>query len=218
MMFLPTRGRPDQLERFFRESKPQIKGLVIADDDDWMHYTKIELPPKWDWFIGPNLRYVKKMNQVYDRYPSEPFYAWVGDDFVCPTPNWDLELKQEALAGHVAFGDDTINGPKNACAPFLPGWLVRAAGWITCPAFTHLYVDQIWWEIGRDLGISKYRPDVTTKAYHWSVGNQEFDATAAGRGADNDHQAYGQYKIDGYPDLLARCKAALEQYRQSQYA
>lgn len=216
MILLPSRGRPDSLKRFFEESKPQVKGLLLLDEDDWAKYTDVDLPPKWDLFIGPNLRYQKKMNAAYERYPAERWYAWIGDDFVCPTPNWDLILRDEALAGHVAYGDDTINGPRNACAPFLPGWLVRAAGWICCPAFTHLYVDQIWWEIGRDLGISKYRPDVVTKAFHWSQGNQEFDETARGRGTDNDHQAYGQFKEDGYSDLLSRCKAALE--RQTQLA
>jgi hypothetical protein len=210
MLLLPSRGRPDQLKRFFDESKPKVKGLLILDEDDWQNYSKIELPARWDMFIGPNLRYAKKLNQIYSRYPSESWYGWVGDDFVCPTPNWDVELSAHALEGRIAWGDDTINGERNACAPFFPGTLVRALGWFACPAFTHLYVDQIWWELARDLRIAKYRADIITKAYHWSQGNQVFDATAAGRGSDNDHQAYGEYKQERYAQDLALCKAALE--------
>ena len=210
MLILPSRGRPDQLKRFFVESLPEVPGVVLLDEDDFEKYENVPMPPNWTVHVGKRVFVVPKYNRGFGLYPHEDWYGWIGDDFVCKTPRWDTQLRDEALAGYIAWGDDTINHDKNSCAPFIPGAIVRKAGWLAWPGTHHLYCDEIWWQIAHALGIARYRSDIVTKAYHWSVGNQEFDKTAEERGQGGDDIRYDEFKKSGeYERLIGKLRTCL---------
>ena len=207
MIVIPSRGRPDSLQRFFDESEPQEIGVIVLDDDDAHRYVNLTLPNGWSCLVGPRASYVELMNRAFCLFPNEPWYAYGGDDVLARPVGWDTFLAQAAGADGLAYGDDGINGEKACCLPFIGGDLVRRAGWLACPMFGHLYSDTVWGEISRSLGVRRYFPEIITEHLHWSVGKQLYDNTAKERRTAGDHQAFAVFMARDLGETIARCKS-----------
>lgn len=161
MIFVPSRGRRQHLEGFFRESRPRLPGRVLIDEDD-ASYDGMALPAGWEFFRERRAPLVQIMNRAFGRWPDEAVYGCVADDTVCGPEGWDVTLAERAGRSRVAWGEDGINGEKLCAIAFVGGDLVRRMGWLSCPAFGHLYADQVWHAIATATGRAVYRPDIRT--------------------------------------------------------
>lgn len=196
MIFLPSRGRPKLLERFFRESRPRLPGLVLLDEDDAASYDAVALPPHWRKFVRPRAPLVEIFNRAWSALPMEPWYGMLGDDIVCGPDYWDVDLAGAAIPDRVAWGDDGINGLKLGTFFFVGGELVRRIGWLQHPALGHLYADAVWNRIAIGAGIATYNAGIRTT--HLRVQ----DATYRERCKNGDPEAFERIMAQELPGLV----------------
>lgn len=170
MWFVPTRGRPQRLQKFLDgcvETGMTMPGLIVVDGSDRAEgYDRVRLPPNWTLEIAEVRAEVGgRMDDVLARFPTEAFYSIVNDDVVPETPGWDVELAAEAGAWNVAYPWDTLTG---MATQFLVGGdLARAVGSLSL-GFLHTMVDRAWMDIGKALGRLRFRKDIRLRHEHWS--------------------------------------------------
>jgi len=111
VIFVPSRGRREGLERFFKQSRPSVVGRVLVDDDD-PSYDGMTLPDNWAFFRRPRAKTTQIINRAFEAYPEQDFYAVVGDDMDCSPAGWDVELSRDAMPHFVSLGDDGRWGSK----------------------------------------------------------------------------------------------------------
>ena len=183
LVIVPTRGRPQNAERLaqaFKDTDSLNADLVfVADEDD------PELPAylltgirllvyQGDTGSGlvPSLNWAAMMYaDVYDHL------GFMGDDHLPRTAGWDAHvlgaLGTDAPA--VVYGNDLLQGEYLPTAAFMPSRLVRALGFMAPPVLRHLYVDNFWLQLGRDLGGLRYLPDVVIEHIHPAAGKTPMD-------------------------------------------
>ena len=61
---------------------------------------------------------------------------------------------------------------------------MRSFEWIALPGLTHLYVDTVWTEVGKELDCLHYCPEVILEHMHWSNHKSKRDDTYV----RNDHE------------------------------
>ena len=199
MILLPSRGRPQLLQRFFQVGKPSLKGIVILDEDDFHHYKKVTIPDFWDVIVLPRNCISYKCNKVFEMFPNEEFYGITNDDVVPETEEWDLKLLYHAGKENFAYGDDGINHRWSTSV--MGGDLVRQLGWVLCPAVRHFYTDDAW-EILKEIGLGIFLPDIKVTHYHFSNGKAPVDKTYMERGIpEEDRVRYEDWKRDEWPSL-----------------
>lgn len=189
MHILPTRGRPQILQRYFDEGRPSERGIVLVDADQRDEYDDVKIPSHWDrMYVSPMQGFVAKVNLGFKAFPDEPWYSFEGDDCVGRPNGWDTKLATRASHGYITYGDDLFN--HRVTHPYICGDFCRDLGWVAHPSFKHLYVDLIWEVIGKALGVLEYYPDVITEAHHFANGKLPVDRTARERMQHNDHAAW----------------------------
>lgn len=183
MWFLPTRSRPNSLQRFFDHyviTKATSPGVVWLDDDDinLTLYKSIQLPANWKMVVAPNYNkgtgYIT--NLFFEMFPNEPFYGLLGDDVIPKTYQWDRKLIETAGNDGLAYGDDGIN-PSHAAHPCVGGDLVRGLGWLALPGLDRIYIDNALHEVAKRAGKAYFMPNVKTEHLHFSTGKSPFDKT-----------------------------------------
>jgi hypothetical protein len=192
MIFLPSRGRPQQLLQVadaYKAMNTKAKVLVILDEDDAGKYETVRklLPQGFNFFINKkSMDLNAALEAAYRAYPNEPFYGMGSDDCFPRTDGWDMTLAGAAFPHNLAWGDDGLHGPNLPTHPFLGGQLARAFGWLIPPYTKRGYIDFTWLDYGRALNVCKYCPSVKTEHLHWQIVDKEtgkrkgkFDATYA---------------------------------------
>lgn len=158
MMIIPSRGRPELVERFikaYRDTNSICPVLLRVDDDDPKieEYSKIArvLPPTWLYVRGRRMKCPEACQWMFEQYPNEPWYALFGDDVLPQTPHWDKILIEAAGTRKVSYGFDPSCWPL-ATHPVVGGDIVRAVGYYAVPSVLHWYMDTLWYDIAIRLG------------------------------------------------------------------
>ena len=180
MHILPTRGRPQFLQRFFDEGQPEQPGVVVLDRDNCAAYQHVRYPKHWDVLIveGRN-GYVASANAGFKHFPNALSYQMSSDDCVGRTPGWDTVLARAAAPRNIVWPNDMFQG--KCTFPCVGGDLCRALGWFVHPAFWHMYSDTVWGDIQRELGTGGLMKDVALEHMHYVVGKAKMDDTYRGR-------------------------------------
>lgn len=184
MHLLPSRGRPDGLQRFFDEGKPEQPGIVGVESDQLDNYRRVRMPSNWKLLdLGSERRgYVASVNALFEYVPDEPCYQMSSDDCVGRTPHWDTLLAEEASAGKIVWPNDTNHiWPGRCTFPAIPGEFCRIMGWFVHPKLWHMWCDKVWRDVQEILGPGGYRPDIVIEHFHYSLGKSEIDDTYNGR-------------------------------------
>lgn len=203
MIFLPSRGRPQNVIRFFdayRATEATEPGLIILDADDAHNYWQngIELPDGWRFIAFDHDCIVASVNQAFAKYPDEDFYAVMADDVIPRTKHWDRLLREAAGSKGLAWGFDGGHAHHLPCHPFIGGELVRAMGWISYPGVKHFAADDVWLDIGLTLGSARYLPGVILEHAHPAVGKAQTDETYRSRPDQRaDQEAYLKFHDSG---------------------
>lgn len=221
-MIVPSRGRPNSIDRLYRAilGTASKVDLVVAVDDDDPHlpgYQQI-----WEQHshgfalgVGPRLRLVGTLNAkaltVEHRY-----LGFMGDDHLPRTKGWDeqyIASLDDSGPGGMVFGNDMIQGPNLPTQIAMDRRIVDTLGFMAPPALTHLYVDNFWLDLGHALDSIRYLPDVVVEHLHPAGHTAEWDATYADANSverDNtDRLAYLQYRDTQFVADAARLKEAL---------
>lgn len=213
-ILLPTRGRPDNLDRFIT--------AVEGTADDWVLYLRLDYDdpqaPAYDRVIGtgwPNVRtfhgertgFAASLNELaaHAERDGVSHVGMFGDDVVPETEGWDTALV-EALGSDlgVAYGDD---GLRDKHQPDLPTHYVtqtevyRRLGYLAPPNIRHLFLDNVARDIGRYLQNFVFVPVKIQHLHPWAEGEHLNDATYAEGGRNPnirklDRMAYVRWTQD----------------------
>jgi hypothetical protein len=192
-ILLPTRGRPDNLDRFITATVLTAVDWHLYlrldyDDPEWPGYEKVlaEWPHYQNQITvvqGERIGFGASLNELAARAERDgvSHVGMFGDDVVPETEHWDTRLV-EALGEDlgVAYGDD---GLRDKHQPDLPTHYItqtevyRRLGYLSPPTIRHLFLDNVARDVGRYLGNFVFVP-VTIKHLHpWAEGEHIDDAT-----------------------------------------
>jgi len=180
MWFFPTRKRPVWLQRLIDAcvmTNMTSPGMVVIDGKR-TDYPNLTLPPNVNVAAtGEHLEFAGVLRWIFATFPREPFYGFICDDGIPRTPNWDVELERTAGRWYVSCSNDLLHGAGRWSFGALGGDLLRALGFWIPPGFIHLYVDNVWEHLDRELHIMRYRPDIVIEEMHFSNGKAPRDLT-----------------------------------------
>ena len=114
----------------------------------------------------------------------------------------------DELGAGLVYGNDLIQGENLATAVAMTGNIVQALSGMVPPDMIHLYLDNFWMRLGKDLGALRYIPEVVLEHMHPIAGKAEWDegykAVNAKEVYDFDRVALDDYlKSPAYADLLS---------------
>jgi hypothetical protein len=187
MWLLPSRRRPANLARFFEAfaaTGGATPGMVIIDEQDWQDnqaaYQAVTLPIGWH-YRRTTLGYETQGNKlaaVWNEVKDCPWLGLIGDDCIPETAAWDRLLVEALDGGNMISCDDAWQAPRRIGNCWvMSGELVRAVGYIFPPGLQHLFVDDLWEQIGRGAGCWAVRMDVLVRHKHVLKGEAPPDAT-----------------------------------------
>jgi hypothetical protein len=181
VVLVPTRGRPEnivELLQAFKDTNAEANLVIVCDEDD----PKLEeykatganglVYPREGKGMAKPLN--KAANELAYRYD---FFAFMGDDHRPRTQGWDIAIQEELskLGTGLAYGNDLIQGAGLPTAVFMTADIVRTLGGMVPPNMIHLYLDNFWLELGRDLNAIAYREDVIIEHLHPIAGKAQWD-------------------------------------------
>lgn len=161
MIILPSRRRPEHLKRFFQsyiESESSEPGLVIIGYDDWhdlnLTYAEIPLPHGWDFEVSMFESMGDKIRHIWPKFAKEEWASLIllNDDHVLETPAWDKKLIAQLNGRNFITCNDMWQPTRAAGATIWSRDLLLAVGYIFPPGMQHLFIDDVWQDLGRETG------------------------------------------------------------------
>jgi hypothetical protein len=181
--------------------------IVMVDDDD---PTRSRYPGSP--VVGKRQRLAPLLNTGAATVTT-PFIGFMGDDVVPRTLHWDAIFCSHlgSLGVNIVYGDDGIQGEKVPTHFFLRRSLVQAIGYLCPPGFSHMFIDDVIGDWGRETHSMRYLPDVSIEHLHPVAGKAEWDASYAETGAllAADQRVYEHYKATQFPIDVAKIRAML---------
>jgi hypothetical protein len=215
LLIIPTRGRPDSavlaVEAALNYGTKWLDICLGLDDDDvdYPEYRTDRVIYERNPRMGMNGTLNFLANKYADRYK---YLAFMGDDHRPRTPDWDEQLIQTIadFPNGIAYGNDLIQGENLPTAVLLDSNIVRTLGYMAPPEQKHLYLDDFWRDLGRELGTLRYNPHVVIEHMHFSVGKSEQDAQYAEVNSaamyDHDRIAYEKYVAERRADDIRKLR------------
>lgn len=178
MWFLPTRNRRsrcrDTLDSIVANGTS--RGVVVQDGCDYGRF-----PVPAGWFLRRTPEHAELggvLRWAFERFPAEPFYGFISDDMVVKTRGWALAMELAAGQWKIASSNDLWKGQQRmAGALCFGGELLRTLGYWVPAGMNHLYIDDVWETVGRELDCWIYRKDVVVEHLHFANGKGEKDDT-----------------------------------------
>lgn len=211
----PSRGRPDRFAEMVEAIRATADGEVkvyLATDDDDVVYPHIDGVVTWR---GPRKRLAGWTNTLAATALLEgaDILAFLGDDHRPRTPGWDTRIRQafHEMGDGLVYCADGLQNERLPTAPFWSASVIRALGWYYPPVLKHLYADDYWLKLARDLGRCTYRPDVLIEHCHPSAGKADVDDVYRENDTwyDHDRAAFEAFVRTDHPAVLRRVKEAL---------
>ena len=212
-IIVPTRGRPLNIEDllFSLQETNTVSDLwLVLDDDDPEidHYT--ELGAKALIFPREGKGMAKPLNKaamhLLDQYRH---FAFLGDDHRPRTDKWDefFIAELDLLGTGLVYGNDLLQGENLPTAVAMTGDIVQELKGMVPPGLIHLYLDNFWMQLGKDLGAFSYLGHVILEHLHPIAGKAEWDEGYKAVNAEEvysaDAKAFHEYITgDDYQNLL----------------
>ena len=211
-IIVPTRGRPKNIEDLLfslQETNTASDLWLVLDDDDpeLDHYTELNnalIFPREGKGMAKPLN--KAAMFLLDDYRH---FAFLGDDHRPRTDKWDqFFIKELDLLGTgLVYGNDLLQGENLPTAVAMTGDIVRELKGMVPPGLIHLYLDNFWMQLGKDLGAFSYLGHVILEHLHPIAGKAEWDEGYKAVNADDvysaDAKAFHQYITgEDYQNLL----------------
>lgn len=236
LWLVPSRKRPEKLRRFFQalaDTDTKTPGLVLIHHAEFQDpalvtaYDTLTIPWNWRLIKTQGDSQGDKLREVVDLYVNKDWVGLLGDDQVPDTMNWDLKLVERIKGWNlVSCYDDgwQINqrGGRIAGTMMWSGELLRTVGYIFPPGMHHVYLDDIWEELGGLTGCWSFAehacPDVVIKHLHVTRGLSEEDEThriAYNYFAQTDYPVWHSWRAEELPAVADRVRALIARYRNA---
>jgi len=188
-LLCPSRGRPDDLARFYNfafglaAERKQLELVVRVDDDD-PAIEGYQMIAYWDFatlLVGPrNVNLSQLWNECHAVASGELFML-CGDDLVMRTRGWDARFRHTfaAIPDRIAYvyGDDLIWHQQLGTHGMIHRNWVDAVGYF-CPPYFEADCNDSWLhEVAQLVDRLRYLPDVVTEHLHATVGKAPKDTT-----------------------------------------
>ena len=217
VILVPSRGRPQNIEDLLfslQETKTASELIVIVDDDDETLDQYIELGCKVMMIAKQGKGMARPLNFAANVFKNDyRHFAFIGDDHRPRTKYWDQKLIDalDEVGTGIAYGNDLLQGENLPTAVAMSGDIVRALKGMVPPGFIHLYLDNFWMQLGRDLKSFIYLSDVIIEHLHPVAGKAEWDEGYRGVNAEEvysaDRKALNDYLAsDAYRYLLEKLR------------
>ena len=179
MILLPSKNREYNLKRFIQaceDTQVVEKHVIILEYGD--SSVNLTIPENWEMrcYSGGNGA-ASHFNKIFEEFPNEEYYAFLADDVIPRTKNWDIELKTNCLEYLYAWPEDGERGEKFASHAFISGRLVRAVGKLNPLDLDHFGFDNFWFHLAKDLGVGKFCKNVLVEHMHPRLGKATIDST-----------------------------------------
>jgi hypothetical protein len=99
------------------------------------------------------------------------------------------------------YGDDLLQGERLPTAVFMSPSIVRTLGWMVPPGMIHLYLDDVWRELGKAVGCLRYHPEIVIEHMHPGANKAGWDPI---------------YLESNSPELYAHDSALYQQWMDNQ--
>ena len=181
VILVPSRNRPQNIADLIvalDETETEADLMVIVDDSEPQMDAYLELDCDIFMVAKDGRGMAKPLNATANHFRNKyHHFAFLGDDHRPRTKNWDLifiEALHEMGTGLV-YGDDLIQGENLATAICMTGDIVRELRGMVPPKMIHLYLDNFWMKLGKDLDKLKYIPEVILEHMHPIAGKAQMD-------------------------------------------
>jgi len=180
--FCPTFMRPHRLMELAESWHEFARGLplhvrVWNKDPFRQGYEYTKWPDEWTLYYSDAEWPAEALQEFFEMDTERDYYGFIGDDVVLESEDAIGELIREAGKWYIAYPNDKIQRHR-LCTHFcIGGELVREVGYLAPPGIKHHYMDQVWYTIGLNTGMLRYRPDVLFNHKHMIREQAENDAT-----------------------------------------
>jgi len=213
VILVPSRQRPKNIEDLLfslQETETSSDLVVILDDDDETRDQYVELGCRIMIIAKQGKGMARPLNYAANYLKDEyRHFAFIGDDHRPRTEYWDQKLIHalDEVGTGIAYGDDLLQGENLPTAVAMSGDIVRALGGMVPQGFIHLYLDNFWMQLGKDLKSFIYLPEVIIEHLHPIAGKAEWDESYRAVNAEEvysaDAKAFDEYiNSQAYQDLL----------------
>lgn len=165
MTLLPTLNRISLLKKFVDSlnwAETTTPGLIIVDEQDYIKnekgYNEVlgMIPENWAFTLTKAVKMGDKIREVWQQV-LDSGCSWVNllnDDHVIKTKYWDKKLLQRVDGTNfVTCNDGWMSPAKAAGATIWSMELLKAIDVpIYLPGMQHLFIDDLWENIGRSTG------------------------------------------------------------------
>ncbi|MFC3986460.1 hypothetical protein [Streptosporangium jomthongense] len=222
LVIVPSRGRPSNIAALHNAWESTAAGvadlLVAADEDDptLKGYQQVCKARQIELTVGPRLRMCPTLSKIaVERAPHHFALGFMGDDHRPRTRGWDRRYVNELhdLGTGIVYGDDLLQHDRLPTQVAMTSDIVQALGWMAPAGLKHLWVDNVWKDLGQAIGRLRYLPDVVVEHMHYLNGKaaeddryQEVNNSAA---AEADRLAYAAWLEHDMPSDVAKLKALL---------
>ena len=212
-ILIPSRGRPNSIAevmKAFVETDTTADLIVVVDDDDEQMDEYLELGV--DIFIvardGKGM--AKPLNKAASHFKDKyRHFAFLGDDHRPRTQEWDKAFVTalDELGTGIVYGNDLFQAEQLPTAVAMTGNIVHSLDGMVPPGMIHLYLDNFWLQLGKDLGAIRYFGEIIIEHLHPVAGKAEWDDNYRAVNAEEvysaDAKAYRDYITgDDYKKLL----------------
>lgn len=186
LVIVPSRGRPRNIaalwDAWTAAGTTAAAGLLVAADDDdptLPAYEQVCGERGIELTVGPRLRMCPTLNKAAaERAPHHFALGFLGDDHRPRTRGWDTRYLAELrkLGTGFVYGNDLVAKDRLPTQVAMTSNIVQALGWMALPGLTHLWCDNVWWDLGHALNRITYLPDVVVEHCHPLAGTATEDA------------------------------------------
>lgn len=189
-LILPTRQRPDRMERLWSSVKNTIKSqdyielCFYIDEDDELSINKIKemcQDKRIKYMIGPRIVLSDTWNKAYENLATGDIIMLCADDIVFRTKNWDEYIRNEFLKYEdkilYVYTKDGYADELWGTHPFVSRKWIELVGYFLPPYFPCDFVDSWLNNLASKINRRVYLPNVYTEHMHPVVGKSEKDET-----------------------------------------
>jgi len=205
-VIVPSRNRPGSIAELihaFDLTETESDLIVVIDDDEPQMDAYLDLGCDILIFKKDGKGMAKPLNFAANHFRDKyRHFAFLGDDHRPRTKNWDLHFINtlDELGIGLVYGNDLLQGENLATAVAMSGDIVKKLGGMVPPDMIHLYLDNFWMTLGKDLNALRYLPEVIIEHLHPIAGKAEWD---------------DQYREVNAQDVYSADKQALDDYLAS---
>lgn len=227
-LLLPTRQRPDQLDRLCNSAlktadNPEDLELVVYVDDDDDSYNHLMLKSPIVFLRGPRLHDDKvnlsiKWNKCWENATGDIFMH-CGDDIIFRTEGWDTAVREaiDARPGKICFAWCNDISEESSRHEFgTHGFVHRnwtdVVGRFVPPYFVSDYNDTWFNDVSRKLNVQTYIHHHVTEHMHYSLGKSKVDKNTEER--LERHEREHPEGLYNRADIVAEREAEVEKLRE----